>query len=143
MEIRKKDDLYNFIKNNSMYKYSNEKDIRNKQFKISDYFNDNNCEELMNLAFCTNDENILKLNNIYSLILYSVFKVCLDKEIIITLEMLKYLLCCDDKYKELSNFKRRCIKEPIEQINKYTDLRIEKNTIYKTNVIQFSIHKEY
>ena len=77
MEIERKEDIIKFVESNSKGKYSNNKDIRNKQFKIVDYLNENECNEIKDLAFCTDDENLLKLDNIYALILYSFLYVCI------------------------------------------------------------------
>ena len=43
MEIERKEDIIKFVESNSKGKYSNSKDIRNKQFKIVDYLNENEC----------------------------------------------------------------------------------------------------
>lgn len=125
MEIERKEDIIKFVESNSKGKYSNNKDIRNKQFKIVDYLNENECNEIKDLAFCTDDENLLKLDNIYALILYSLLYSKKEQHILISIEMLRYVLGCNNKYANINNFKSRCIYKPVEQIYDKTGLVID------------------
>ena len=69
---------------------------------------------------------ILPMSSSYSIRLYEILKSYNNNDRwYFTLEALKKLLDCSDKYPNFKDFKRRVLEPAVREINEYTDLRIE------------------
>lgn len=76
--------------------------------------------------------NILVLHSKYSVRLYELFKSYLWLHYWeIGLKEFRELINIEDKYKDFTEFKRNVVLPSIKEINKYTDLQIDFNTIKK------------
>lgn len=89
-------------------------------------------------------ESIICFDSKYSFRLYELFKSYSfqQKFIILSLDELKKQLMIDDKYDRFSMFRVNVLDKAIEEINKYTELRIEYKTIRTNRAIthlQFDI----
>ena len=90
--------------------------------------------------------NVLALHSKYSIRLYELLKSYLWKgQWKVSVDELRDLLETEGKYKEFKYFRKRVLNPAIEEINNYTDLQVEVETLKKGRVITdltFSIEEK-
>ncbi|MFI3215368.1 MAG: replication initiation protein [Methylococcales bacterium] len=69
-------------------------------------------------------ENVLNFRSTYSFRFYELFKSWMQSEKVLTIEWIKEYFLLGDSYTRTNNFQDRVIKPAIEEINKYSDLRV-------------------
>ena len=89
-------------------------------------------------------ENALCFDSKYSMRIYEILKSYqYKKNVVFTIDELKYKLSIEDKYNRFNHFKTRVLDIAVKEINEYSDIIIDYNVLKKGNksfAIEFIIY---